>query len=106
MANNIKITKSYQEYKWIGGIKAMKKRGQRIYREIYTLLQDYEEMSLLIDFMNEGETFIDVGATSAHIRCWQVNCNAKVIAFEPIESYKRLKNNIKINNLAMQGRFA
>ena len=55
----------------------------------------------MIDFMNEGETFIDVGANIGTYSLLAGKlCNAKVIAFEPIgESYKRLKNNIKINNL-------
>ena len=97
-----RIRKSYQEYEWIGGIKVITKNGDRGFTgNIYTLLQDYEEMSLLIDFMNEGETFIDVGANIGTYSLLAGKlCNAKVIAFEPIgESYKRLKNNIKINSL-------
>ena len=97
-----RTNKSYQLYKWIGGIKVLTKSGDRGFTgNIYTILQDYEEMSLLIDFIQEGELFVDVGANiGAYSLLAAKLCNAKVISFEPIsESYNSLKKNIEVNNL-------
>ena len=77
MANNIKI-ENHIRIQVDRRIKVITKNGDRGFTgNIYTLLQDYEEMSLLIDFMNEGETFIDEANIGTYSLLAGKLCNAK-----------------------------
>ena len=68
----------------------------------YCGLQEYEEMSFVIHFLEENDLFIDVGANIGAYSILANSCckNIKTIAFEPIPStFEFLIKNIRFNNL-------
>jgi FkbM family methyltransferase len=68
---------------------------------VYTGLEDFEEMSFLLHFLQEGDLFVDVGANvGAYTLLASGVCRAQTIAIEPIPStYENLLLNLRINDL-------
>jgi FkbM family methyltransferase len=87
---------------FVGSTKIFAKRGLTgITGNIYTGLQDFEEMSFLLHLLRETDTFFDVGANvgSYSILASGV-CNSKSLSIEPVlRTFEILKNNIGLNHL-------
>jgi FkbM family methyltransferase len=87
---------------WIGGIRFIARSGETgVTGNIYTGLQDYEDMSFVLDVTSENDFFVDVGAnvgTYSLLACGVKG--AKGIALEPVpETFKRLTENVRLNEL-------
>jgi len=64
----------------------------------YCGLDEYEDMSFVLDMLNSGELFVDVGANIGSYSILAATKDAEVIAIEPIPStFKALKQNILLN---------
>lgn len=68
---------------------------------IYTGLDDFEEMAFLLHFLKSEDLFIDVGANvGVYSLIASGICRSKSIAIEPIPlTFDKLKANIKLNGL-------
>jgi FkbM family methyltransferase len=66
----------------------------------YCGLDEYEDMSFVLDILNPGELFVDVGANIGSYSILAATKNARVIAIEPIPStFKVLRQNVMLNEL-------
>ena len=89
-------------YKWINNSKFLVNCGETgLTGNIYTGLHEFSDMGYLLHVLREDDTFIDVGA---NVGSYTILASSVVGAFsytyEPIPStFKRLIQNIKINNL-------
>jgi FkbM family methyltransferase len=64
----------------------------------YCGLDEYEDMSFVLDMLNSGELFVDVGANIGSYSILAATKGAEVIAIEPIPStFKALNQNILFN---------
>ena len=69
----------------------------------YCGLAEYEDMSFVLDMLNSGELFVDVGANIGSYSILAATKGARVIAIEPVPStFKVLKQNILLNELDEQ----
>ena len=68
---------------------------------IYFGLHEFEEMSFLLHFLNEADTFYDVGANIGSYTILAAGvCGAKVCSFEPVpNTFQFLKENVSVNKL-------
>ena len=68
---------------------------------IYFGLHEFEEMSFLLHFLNEADTFYDVGANIGSYTILAAGvCGAKVFSFQPVPStFYFLKENLRVNKL-------
>jgi FkbM family methyltransferase len=68
---------------------------------IYTGLQEFDDMSFLLHVLRAGDTFVDVGANvGAYTILAAKNVGAKVISFEPIPStFEKLRRNAEANGV-------
>ncbi len=66
----------------------------------YCGLDEYEDMSFVLDTLHSGELFIDVGANIGSYSILAATKGARVIAIEPVPStFKVLKQNVLLNEL-------
>ena len=89
-------------YQFVGDIKYFASIGEAgILGNIYTGLDDFEEMSFLLHFLRSDDVFLDVGANvGAYSLLASGICQSKTIAIEPIPAtFQRLKANVKLNIL-------
>lgn len=88
---------------WIEGAKLRASIGDNgITGNLYSGLQEFEDMAFLLHVLRPGELFIDVGANAG---AWTVLASkvvgAKTAAFEPVpETFERLLGNLEVNDLA------
>lgn len=68
----------------------------------YCGLHEFPEMGFMLHFLRKGDYFFDIGANiGSYTILAGVENEANVISIEPIPStFKRLTNNIKLNNLS------
>ena len=68
---------------------------------IYTGLEDFEEMGFLLHLLREGDLFVDVGANEGAYTLLAAGvCQAEAIAIEPIPAtVNLLLLNLRINDL-------
>lgn len=68
----------------------------------YCGLHEYEDMSFVLDVMQAGDLFVDVGANiGSYSILAGVGAGADVLAFEPIpQTFKALERNILLNDLS------
>lgn len=93
------------QHNYLQGIKLMVgKKSSSSVVQYFNGLNDFEEMSLLIHFLDEGDTFLDVGANVGVFSILASGvAKAKSIAIEPnVENIEIFNENIKINNLHNQ----
>ena len=89
-------------FQWVNGTKFFVNPGDMgLTGNIYTGLHEFEDMSLLLDFLREGDLFIDVGSNVGSYTI--LACGAKKargFAFEPVpNTYKKLQENIRLNHI-------
>lgn len=89
-------------FKWIEGLKyRCNKTDAGIFGNVLFDLFDYEDSLFLIHFLNEKDTFLDIGANVGHFTLLASGiskCNS--IAIEPIpDTYSKLVENVKLNGL-------
>jgi len=66
----------------------------------YCGLDEYEDMSFVLDMLHSGELFVDVGANIGSYSILAATKGARVIAIEPVPStFKVLKQNVLLNEL-------
>ena len=66
----------------------------------YCGLHEYEDMSFVLDVLQPGDLFVDVGANIGSYSILAGGVGAHVLAFEPIpQSFKVLEQNILLNGL-------
>tara|TARA_Y100000591_G_C21738429_1_gene647968 strand:- start:425 stop:1147 length:723 start_codon:yes stop_codon:yes gene_type:complete len=67
----------------------------------YFVLDDYEELCFILNYLKESDTFIDIGANHGNYSLIASGIvGSKTISIEPVETtFKRLKMNIELNKL-------
>lgn len=95
------INNKERVYKWINGLQFYAKKGEAgIVPNIYFKLFDYEDSMFILNNLNPGELFVDIGANVGHFSMLAASKKAKVIAVEPIpDTFQRLQKNIALNRL-------
>jgi FkbM family methyltransferase len=89
-------------YPFLKNTKFYAKRGQSgIVPNIYFGLHELEEMSFLLHYLKENDTFLDIGANvGAYTILASGEAKCRSIAIEPIPStFNYLKRNIELNQL-------
>ena len=68
---------------------------------IYTGLQEFDDMSFLLHVLRPGDTFVDIGANvGAYTILAAKNAGANVISFEPIPpTFEKLQRNVEANQV-------
>jgi FkbM family methyltransferase len=87
---------------YLGNLKLLVKKGQTgITGNLYSGLQEFEEMGFVIHFLRENDLFFDIGANAGIYTILASGIKkAHSHSFEPIPgTFHFLKNNIAINNL-------
>ena len=89
-------------WNWVNGIKYYLSIGDScLISNCYFYIDDYEEISFLINYLDKNETFVDIGSNHGNytlISSCIVGC--KTISVEPIQStFYRLNMNLKLNNV-------
>lgn len=87
---------------FIGNTSLLVKKGMTgATGNIYCGLHEFQEMSFLLHFLREEDSFVDVGANiGSYTLLASGVCKAKSVSFEPVPStFAYLQNNIEINNL-------
>jgi FkbM family methyltransferase len=89
-------------YPFVGEVKFYAQYGMGIIGNIFTGLEDFEEMGFLLHFLRPGEQFVDVGANvGAYSLLASGGCGSRTVAIEPIPTtYAQLLLNIQLNNLS------
>jgi FkbM family methyltransferase len=89
-------------FEWINGSRFLVRKGETgLTGNIYAGLHEFPDMGYLLHVLREDDLFVDVGANvgSYTILACSVR-HARGIAFEPVPTtYKRLFENIRLNNL-------
>jgi len=89
-------------YPFIGNTRLIVQKGLKASTgNLYCGLQDFEEMSFLLHFLNNKDLFVDVGANiGTYVLLASGHRRAQSIAIEPIPvTHEHLKKNISINEL-------
>lgn len=86
-------------YPWVNGLRFYAKKGEAgIVPNIYFKLFDYEDSMFMLDSIQQGDLFVDVGANVGHFSMLAASKKAEVISIEPIpDTYQRLCKNIRLN---------
>lgn len=64
----------------------------------YVRLPDYDEQKFLLNYLQEGDVFFDVGANAGAYSVLAASLGCKVYAFEPVpKTFERLSANIHLN---------
>ena len=98
----IRIISSELLINWVNETKFLVTKGEfGLTGNLYCGFTEYKEMSFLLHFSNQSDTFYDIGANVGSYTILASGVNkAKSICFEPVPStYKRLLDQIKINKL-------
>jgi FkbM family methyltransferase len=68
---------------------------------IYCGLHEFNDMALLLHFLREEDSFVDVGANiGSYSVLAAAVCQCKVIALEPVpETFKKLERNLRMNRI-------
>jgi FkbM family methyltransferase len=87
---------------WIGGSRFLVRTGEKgITGNIYTGLQEFEDMGYLLHVLRDSDLFVDVGANVGSytvLACAAVGASG--YAFEPVPStYNRLVENVRLNRM-------
>jgi FkbM family methyltransferase len=87
---------------WVNDTKFLVSKGETgLTGNLYCGLMEYEDMSFLLHYLNQADTFYDIGANvGAYTILASGVTKAKSIAFEPLPStYDRLIDQIKVNRI-------
>ena len=87
---------------WIKGASLAIRRGERgLSGNLYCTLLEFDEMGFFLSTLQEGDTFIDVGANGgSYTVLASAVCGSQVIAFEPVpETYETLALNVRVNEV-------
>jgi len=90
-------------YNWIDDSKLIIENGMTgATGNVYVGLMEYEEMSFLLHYFSEKDTFFDIGANVGVFSILAAKVkNVKTISIEPLpNTYEKLKDNIQINRLS------
>ena len=87
-------------WNWFNNIKYYLMIGDScLISNCYFYIDDYEEISFMINYLDKDETFVDIGSNHGNytlISSCLVGC--KTISVEPVKAtFKRLKMNLKLN---------
>ena len=89
-------------WNWVNGLKYYLMIGDScMISNCYFVLDDYEELLFILNYLKESDTFIDVGANHGNYTLIASGIvGSKTISIEPVETtFKRLKMNIELNKL-------
>jgi FkbM family methyltransferase len=89
-------------YDWINNSKFIASTGETgITGNIYLGLHEFTDMGFLLHVLRERDLFVDIGANvGSYTILGSAAIGARTVCFEPVPStYKRLKDNIRINNI-------
>lgn len=87
---------------WIKGASLAIRRGEHgLTGNLYCTLLEFDEMGFFLSTLQEGDTFIDVGANGgSYTVLASAACGSRVIAFEPVpETYATLALNLRVNQV-------
>jgi len=90
-------------FDWINGAKILVHRSETgVTGNLYCGLHEFNDMAFLLHVLRPGDLFLDIGANSGSYTVLASGvCGSRTIAMEPIpDSFKRLTDNIKINNIS------
>jgi len=89
-------------HEWIDGSKFYVRAGETgLTQNIYTGLQEFDDMGFLLHFVRGGDTFVDVGSNVGSYTILACAARgARGYAIEPVPStYERLLNNMRLNGI-------
>lgn len=87
---------------WVGHTKFWVRRGETgLTGNLYTGLQEFADMGLLLHLLQPQDLFIDVGANAGSYTLLACGVNgARGVAYEPVPAtYERLVANVRLNGL-------
>ena len=89
-------------FDWVNGARFLVKNGDTgLTGNIYSGLDEFQDMAFVLHFLREEDLFVDVGANVGSytiLACKAVG--ARGFAFEPVpSSYKRLVENMRLNDV-------
>lgn len=87
---------------WIKGASLAIRRGEHgLTGNLYCTLLEFDEMGFFLSTLQEGDTFIDVGANGgSYTVLASAACGSRVIAFEPVrETFRTLTRNVRVNGV-------
>lgn len=89
-------------HEWVNGARFFVRNGETgVTGNIYTGLDEFQDMGFVLHFIRSGDVFCDVGANVGSysiLAC--AACGASGVAFEPVpETFGRLVENIRLNGL-------
>lgn len=90
---------------WIKGASLAIRRGEHgLTGNLYCTLLEFDEMGFFLNTLQEGDTFIDVGANGgSYTVLASAACGSRVIAFEPVpETFETPTRNVRVNGVAYQ----
>lgn len=89
-------------HQWVNGAKFHVRAGETgLTQNIYTGLQEFEDMGFLLHFIRPGDLFVDVGANAgSYTILASAARGADAYAIEPVPAtFERLRKNISLNGL-------
>jgi FkbM family methyltransferase len=89
-------------FEWINKSKLIASMGENgVTGNIYGGLQEFNEMAFLLHALRPLDIFVDIGANvGSYTILASAAVGAKTYSFEPVpDTYRRLKNNISINEI-------
>jgi FkbM family methyltransferase len=89
-------------HKWVGNSKFLVRASETgLTQNIYTGLQDFNDMAFLLHLLREDDLFVDVGANAGSYTILACAVRgARAYSFEPVpDTYRRLSANIKLNRV-------
>tara|TARA_B100000287_G_scaffold391131_1_gene402565 strand:- start:906 stop:1817 length:912 start_codon:yes stop_codon:yes gene_type:complete len=98
----LRFKKNMTIWNWVNGLKYYLMIGDScMISNCYFVLDDYEELLFILNYLKGSDTFIDVGANHGNYTLIASGIvGSKTISIEPVETtFKRLKMNIELNKL-------
>ena len=99
----LRYKKNMTIWNWVNGLKYYLKIGDScMISNCYFILDDYEELMFLLNYLKRRDTFIDIGANHGNYTLIASGIiGSKSISVEPVETtFKRLKMNIELNKIS------
>ena len=94
--------RAHIKYNWIGNLSFYASKGDGgIVGNIYYGLYELNESLLILHYLREEDTFLDVGANVGHYSLLASGIkNCQTIAIEPVpDTFKKLNGQVELNNL-------
>jgi len=89
-------------WEWVGGARFFARNGETgLTQNIYTGLQEFQDMAYMLHVLRPSDLFVDIGANvGSYTILAAKGVGASAFAFEPIPAtFARLRENIRLNHI-------